>query len=107
MRSAIVLNDGATTSALAGCKLVEIEGDALGRAVQEGRYRTLHEFTGDEERSTTLPAFSETDRERLRALLVEFAGLNERIAGLANTTFAEQAVHSRNAELLHGLAGHI
>lgn len=102
---AVILNDGETFSGVAGCKLVAvadgIAGDDVDAAIKAGAYTLLHEFRGDEaEPVGGSCGFSGPERERLRALLAEYASLSERIATLAHATTAEQVVYGRDAELL-------
>jgi hypothetical protein len=101
---AIVLNDGTTWSSAAGCKLIETDTCEPATAVRTGNYGTIHEFTGAAGAAPPSAAFSTPERQRLRALLAEFAQLNEGTAALTHTPEPDRAHHAGNALLLQRLA---
>jgi hypothetical protein len=96
---AMVLNDGETFTALAGCKIVDVEetldGDEVDAAIKAGHFIALLEF--DDFDAGALTAL---ERARLRALLEQCAGLHERSASLTHIPAAERQAHSRDAKLL-------
>ena len=96
---AMLLNDGERFTALAGCKIVDVDdaldGAEVDAAIKAGRCVVVREFDGSDA-GPLAPA----ERERLRALLAEYAGLHERSATLTDLTAGEREAHGRDAELL-------
>ena len=97
----MILNDGATFTALAGCRIAELddalEGDGVGAAVKAGAYTVVHEF---DDAAHASGEFEADERERLRALLDEYATLCESSARLAHRTPIQRHGHCRDAALL-------